>query len=149
MAIEVNFSEAEKSIHIALLWQWSKRWNAREKRIKLLSISIEDREYETGMIRDQDEVFDYLDSKAQRIAKTPLTVILTATPPDDQKRQCILERSAIFAIPNGFDTKRFNGVGPVDFLVSVGYNVDAALAKRELAEMKAYWEREQENWITD
>lgn len=149
MAIQVNFRETEKGFHISLLRQWAERWDSKEERVKLVPINIEDREYATGMLRDQDEVFDYLDRKERRVAKTPFTVIFSAVPADDRKRQCLFERSAIFAIPNGFDGERFDGVGPVDFLVSVGYDMDTDEAKQELSRRKAYWQRESENWVTD
>lgn len=143
MAIQVNFSEDDKRLHIPLLWQWAKRWEAQEERIKLLPVTTEDRE------RDQDDAFDYLEKKARRIAKTPLTVFLSADPSDDQKHQCILEKSAIFAIPNGFDAERYDNVGPVEFLVLAGYDMNYAEAKQELARQKAHWQREAENWISD
>lgn len=149
MTFQVNFRETDTAFHVPLLWQWAKRWEAKEERIKLLPITAEDREYQTGLVRDQDEVFDYLDNREQRIKRMPLTVFLTADPTEDTKRQCLLERSAIFAIPNGFDAERYDGLGPVEYLASAGYDIDADEARRELARWKAHWQRESENWITD
>ncbi len=149
MTIQVNFRETDNGFHVPLLWQWSKRWEANEERIKLMTVNAEDREYETGILRDQDEVFDYLDNREQRIKRTPLTVFLTADPTEDAKRQCILERSAIFAIPNGFDGERYDGIGPVEYLTNAGYDFDDDEARRELARRKSYWQRESENWYDD